>query len=119
MSPVEIAAGREYIAAVRAMNPPADGRTIISWLVRVHYLTLPPKDSSPDENKLRFAALADELQAWPGEAVRNVLTEWPRANRFFPLLAELKEKLDEATYAMRSQLRAIVEIIDSWEKFSR
>ncbi|HAU29006.1 MAG TPA: hypothetical protein DCW68_02710 [Rhodospirillaceae bacterium] len=111
----EIAAGREYAAAVRAANAPAEANAIISWLVRVHYLTLPPKDSSPDENKLRFAALAEELRAWPGEAVRNVLAEWPRVSRFFPLLAEMKEKLDEATFPVRFHLRQVDELLDAWE----
>jgi hypothetical protein len=92
------------IAIAEAGMAPLGDAEVIRELARLKALTA---GRSGDDDDLTFllAVYAEELRQYPGAVVRQVLRDWPRANRFWPSLAELVEPIARAA-APREALAA-------------
>ena len=82
----------EAIDIAEASLLPMSKREVLAELARVRAITV-SRDISMDL-QLVLAAYADELIKYPGDAVREVLRGWARAEKFWPSMSELIARLD-------------------------
>lgn len=79
-------------AIAEATLEPASEREIVVELGRLRSLTVSREIGA--DLSLAFAAYTEELRRYPADAVREVLREWPKTQRFWPSMAELVLRLD-------------------------
>jgi hypothetical protein len=79
---------------------------VLAELRRLRAVTA-SREIGQDTLALTFAAYADELLQYPADAVRTVLREWPRSNRFWPSMAELIERLERLVTPRRALREAL------------
>jgi len=94
------------LAQVEETLRPIDERAVIVELGRLRSLTV-SRDVGQDLT-LVFAAYADELRRYPPDAVREVLRDWPRHNRFWPAVAELIERIKPLVEPRQSLREALM-----------
>ena len=68
---------------------PAPREVVGKALVKLRMLTA-SRDPGATSTALMMAAYADELADLPGDAVMAGIAAWPRTNKFWPTLAELR-----------------------------
>jgi len=73
---------------------PAPRVEVIKALGRLRALTV-SRSTDSAEGAMIFAAFADELAEWPGDAVISALAKWPRKSKFWPALAEILDDVRE------------------------
>lgn len=103
VSPIPDAERDAAIEVAEAMLQPAPEAAIARELGRLRLLTV-SRDIGQDLT-LMLAAYVDELRAYPGDAVRDVLRGW--AGRFWPSWDELRRELDRITTPRRALLDAL------------
>lgn len=73
--------------------------------------------------QLRVAAFADGLALYPADILEDVLTDWPRRNKWFPSLAEIEDavsSLNDTRMIFRKRLEHIAkEMRGRWPARSR
>lgn len=83
----------EEVCAVAERAAPALAHAdILKELAKLSMLTR-RKSEGDDDVRLRLAAYADKLSAYPADAVLTALREWPDQSEWFPTWNELKERL--------------------------
>lgn len=89
--PISEAEQAAALAFVQETLEPATEDFVLGELGRLRALTV-SRDIGQDLT-LVFAAFTDELLKYPPDAIREVLREWPRTERFWPSMAELNERI--------------------------
>lgn len=85
---------------------PSPERMVLAELARLRALTV-SRDQSTTDLELIAAAYTDELVKYPPDAVKEVLREWPRSQRFWPSMAELTERLERLVKPRRALREAL------------
>jgi hypothetical protein len=88
------------VAIAEEILRPATEAAVIAELGRLRALTV-SRDIHEDIG-IVFAVYTDELKRYPMDAVREVLREWPRSQRFWPSMAELTERLEHIVTPRRT-----------------
>jgi hypothetical protein len=83
----------EAIQVATEALKPAPISIVIAELTRLRMLTA-SRDQSTNDLEFLFAIYADELKQFPCDAIKTVLREWPRRNRFWPTVAEIIQLLE-------------------------
>lgn len=68
---------------LNSLMAPAPVEKLNEWLTELAVLTA-SKDEGEAISALRLKILAERLQAFPGDVVRQTLSEWPEYNKWFP-----------------------------------
>jgi hypothetical protein len=105
VAPLPDAERRAAIELAEQMLRPAGEEILITELGRLRAMTV-SRDVGQDLAML-FAIYADELRDYPADAIRDVLRAWPRAERFWPSAAELRERLDRLVKPRRALLAGL------------
>lgn len=85
---------------------PAPHAETVKELARLRALTVARATDMP-EMTMVLSAFAEELAEWPADAVLTALRQWPRANKFWPTLAEIIaeiRKLAETRLAIAAEI---------------
>jgi hypothetical protein len=79
---------------VSALEAPAPQAKLIEWVTLCAVLTAQPRDDDMT-SELKLRAYVEKLAEYPGDIVREVLSDWPGKSKWFPTWAELKAALDK------------------------
>ena len=108
---VNLGLSNDLTAALAVANEslrPAPVEAIEEWLARLSVKTARRKDSAQGD-ELALSVYTDHLRAYPGDAVRHVLSSY--RGQWFPTWGELADMLDEFTeprLMIRDRLVAIL-----------
>lgn len=82
---------------------PASDDVVIRSLLKCHSLTA-KKDQDGINADIMIEAYAEELREFPADVVERVLGNWPKANKWFPTLAEIyPDLLQGVAYRVRAR----------------
>lgn len=102
------------VAILECALTPSVAAHLAVEVTRAAALTVPRRESG-DDTETWIALMADELAAYPADAVTATLRAWPRQSRWRPTLAEMVPLIDEALHWRRralSDLRGIRDTAD-------
>ena len=79
---------------VNALSAPAPHEKIMEWLTICAVLTAAPRDDDMTA-EFRMKVFAGELANYPGDIVRQALSDWPHKSKWFPAWRELQDVLEK------------------------
>lgn len=93
---------------MRAAMAPPQGRVIKAELARLRATTI-SRAAEQSDLALSFAAYAESFAEYPADIVINTCRYWSRNEKWWPALAELRERMDRKFRRRRLLAQAIAE----------
>ncbi len=103
---------KEALRLAELLDTPAGKRDCAKELGRLRLVTA-ARQLAAEDLTLQIAVMAEELSAYPLDAVRDACRVWPRGHKFFPTWAELRELCEERVLFRRALARALRRHLDT------
>ena len=106
--PIKESDRRQALEILRAVNECAGRHVTLTEIARLKMLTKGRAETEADL-KGQAVAMAQELEAYPPDVVRDAARSWARREKWFPALAEMIELCEAGVRKRRDLLRALEE----------